>query len=615
MKTLKKPLVYVALALVPMLFSKCTLSQDLDKLQSILKDSVQIYVGTPQFNTLAHIQFVDAATNLPIEDKDVKVTIFGKDAASMYNNMGKQMSEYTSKWGMLDLVVDPHKTSGSNLSSNPLEFIVTPKLDGYVGDPQKAILLNSGTNTVTISMVNLSAPPAGYYNSMSNVFVGKTNSNGQISGSTQISQAPRKISNGSFSADIYGRTFNFWFQDNTTLLDSLGNTLVGEVYCDLPSSFSGSYLIRKTDNLYKLMVKTFEKSIRIYVKSTNAPRTPVANFGNNGGIIYQQDLNNLNYKPNPINYYDKYYRLGKKGDKFERWQTKSLQNYFKGLVTTINSKNIVVQSNDELVYGALILKDTLKSVSDLDFTLGFSQTLYPVEMSLFIDGQVTKPSSFIYDCYKKIDDPLRQTGDFPDIYSLFGFLEGEIDKTTGSTPIIAHYLTTDIDLVKTPDYFGIYNKSDGLTVTPVDFSKTPDFSTNPAKCTQVVKVVEDLTWDLVTAIIDLTVVNQSNPSIGIKPNVNIQVEGQTHPLYNGKTTLMLKLGQTYSLRGVFGTASGDGVLTVEDVGDNYVATFLMTIGTNAGKVSTFTTPKSADKAVSIKYLIPVADDVFNQMKQ
>jgi hypothetical protein len=562
---------------------------------------------------------VDAATNLPIEDKDVKVTISGKDAASMYNNMGKQMSEYTSKWGMLDLVVDPHKTNGSNLSSNPLEFIVTPKLDGYVGDPQKAILLNSGTNTVTISMINLSAPPAGYYNSMSNVFVGKTNSNGQVSGSTPISQAPRKISNGSFSADLYGRTFNFWFLDNTTLLDSLGNTLVGEVYCDLPSSFPSSFEIKTTDKLYKRIAKYFAKSIRLYVKSVSNPRIPVADFGNNGGIVYQQDLNNLNYSPKPFNYYDRFNRLGKKGDIIERWQSKSLQNYYNGLVTTINSKSVVVQSNNDMVYGALILKDTLKSVSDLDFTLGFSQTLYPVDLTLVVDGLVTQPASFLYYGFKKIVDPLLPYGQYQYPYLLNQYINVYIDKTTSGSPVVCHYLTPDVDLVKTPDYFGIQFKSDGLTVTPAEFSVSPDFSSNTAKCSQVIKVVEDLTWDLVTANIDLTVVNQSNPSIGIKPNVNIQVgvsgNMQTYSLNNGNSTLTLKLSQPYSVRGVFGTASGDGVLTVEDVGDSYVATFTMTIGSNAGKVTTFTTPKSANKSVYINYLIPVADDVFNQMKQ
>ncbi|MEI8084803.1 MAG: hypothetical protein WCG93_01175 [Paludibacter sp.] len=607
MKTTNKLLVYLVLAFVPMLFSRCTITEDMNKLQSSV-DSLKILVGTPQFNTYAHLVFVDAATNLPIEDKDVKVSISGKNAANIYNNMGAHLTEYTSKWGMLDLVVNPHKMDTSSLATNPLEFIITPTLTGYVGDPQKAMLFNSGTNTVTIPMINLSAPPAGYYSS-TNVNIGETNANGQIIGSTPISLASRQFSKGSLTDT---GTYYLWFLDNTTLLDASGNTLVGKVTGDFYRS--GEYAawynyldIRTPDNYYKRIFKYFVSSIRLYVTPTGGVKTPVANFGS-GGVLYNQFLNDYHN----LVFSDRYGRPYKAGDKIQRWQTKSLFNWWEGLVTASNSTDVVVKQEDGWFNGALLIRDTLKNVSDLDFTLGVSQPLYPVEGTLNIHGVVTGNVEQAYVIEKHQNIPGSTGAYFQSEY--LAWANVNFSNPTGSKQLKIYYLTTD----ERPDYFTMPTGS-SLTIYPSNFSFTPDLSKWPQKFTQDLTVTQDIgvNTDEVTANIDLTVVNSSNKNLEVKPNVNIQVgvsgTMKSFTLNNGYVSLKLKLSQPYIVRGVFGTASAVGILTVKEVDKNYVTTLMMTMGSTPGDNLTYTTTKDASKSVYINYPIAVANDVFNQL--
>ena len=627
MKKTNKLMALIALAIIPILFSKCTMTNDLGEIKSSL-DSLKIFIGTPQFITQSHLQFVDAATNLPIEDQDVKVSISGRDAALMYNNMGAQLSEYTGKWGLLDLVVDPHKVDTAALRTNPIEFVITPTMAGYVGDPQLVLISNPNTNYVIVPMINLSAPPAGYYNS-TNVIVGKTNSNGQISGSTPISLAPRQFSKGSLSyarqfskgsLSYIGGVYQLWFLDNTTLLDASGNTLVGDISCDLYSGGSGNLTIRTADNLYRRINKYFGISIKLYVTPVGGVKTPVANFGNNGGVIYQQNLNTLNTN---YYFYDIFGRPYKEGDKIERWQTKSLHDVMEGLVTTYNSTNDVVKRDDNWFFGALFLNDTLKNVIDLDFTWGLSQPLTWVNATFNINGVVTRPAMTSYYGFKLIPYSTNLDGTINYYHSIMGdrYITLDLYNPTGSKQINCYYLTTDGYMYNTPDYFETWATPYGLTIFPEEsFSKTPDFSSNPAKFTQDITVAEDVATatELVTANIDLTIVSQSNSTIGIKPNVNIQVgvsgSMQSYKLKDGKTSLSLKIGQPYIVHGQFGTASAVGILTVKKDGTNYVGTFQLTMGSTPGTEQTFTVTDTGDKTIDINYTIPVADDVFNQFK-
>jgi SpoU rRNA methylase family enzyme len=615
MKKLSKLIVYVALALSPILFSHCTLTEDLGKLKTSF-DSVKIALGTPRFNTQAHLVFVDAVTNLPIEDQDVKVSVSGRDAALMYNNMGAHLSEYTGKWGILDLMVDPHKVDTAALRTKPIEFVITPTMAGHVGTPQLVLISNPTTNNVNVPMINLSAPPAGYYSS-TNVIVGNTNSNGQISGGTPISLTPRQFSKGSLS-DIGGVHY-LWFLNNTTLLDASGNTLVGEVSCNLYSGGASCLDIRTADNLYRRINKYFTNSIKLYVTPTGGVKTPVANFGNNGGVIYQQLINSYS-NPNFYNIFGTPYKVG---DQIERLQTKSLYDMMEGLVSTYNSKIDIVTRNDGWFTGGLVLNDTLKNVIDLDFTWGLSQPLTPVDATFNINGVINRPAIASYYGFKMIPYGTNLDGTINYYYNYMWDRSITLDfnNPTGNKQIRYTYYTADNYMYSTPDYFGTGGTPDGLTIDPAGFKITPNFSSYPAKFTQNIIVTEDIAsaTELVTANIHLTVVSQSNPSIEIKPNVNIQVgisgNMQSYSLKDGETKLSLKIGQPYIVHGQFGTSSAVGILTVKKVGTDYVGTFQLSMGSTLGSEKTFTVTDTGDKTIDITYKIPVADDVFNQFRK
>ena len=600
MKKLNKLLVYIALATMPMLFSHCTLTEDLGKLKTSL-DSVKIALGTPQFNTLAHLKFVDAATNLPIEDQDVKVTISGKDAALMYNNMGAHLTEYTGKWGLLDLVVDPHKVDTAALRSNPIEFVITPTMAGYVGDPQKVFLLNPGTNNITLSMINLSAPPAGYYSS-TNVIVGNTNSNGQISGGTQISLAPRRISRTTSVLGNFQGTIQFL--SGTTFLDASGNTLIGSLSYDFSSmgdDRNGWPLYTHTGNWYKKITKYFAFSLQFYITPIGGVKTPVANFGNNGGIIFASGItSNFINELTGVAY--------KEGDKIDRWQTTSLLDGG----SNINSTQDVIRQMVSLGGDGLGLKDTLKNVSDLKSTWGIAKNASPVSATININGVITRPNTLVNLLIQKHDLNYTQTG----WGELLSWRNLDLYNPTGSKQLIYYYLTTDS---YGSDFFSIQD-SYGLTIYPQGFSYTPDFSSSTFGFTQNITVAEDIAsaTDLVTANINLTVESQSSPSIGIKPNVNIQVgvsgNMQTYKLKDGKTSLSLKIDQPYIVRGQFGTSSAVGILTVKKVDKNYVGTFQLSMGSTLGQEQTFTVVNNGDKTIDINYTISVSSDVFNQFR-
>ena len=178
MKSLKKPLVYVVLALVPMLFSKCTLSDDFAKLKSS-SDSVRIFISTPVFKTKAHVEFVDAKTREIISGSNISLSLSGTDAASIYNNIGQKFDKYTSTFGMIDLVVDPHKVDTSAMKINPLRFDVSTGASGYVSTVKSIEISSANTNNVVVPLIKLSNLPEGI-NVVTNTNMTSSTSNGTV---------------------------------------------------------------------------------------------------------------------------------------------------------------------------------------------------------------------------------------------------------------------------------------------------------------------------------------------------------------------------------------------------------------------------------------------------
>ena len=377
MKKLNKLLVYIALATLPMLFSHCTLTEDLTKLKTSL-DSVKIAIGTPKFSTMVRIEFVDEATNLPITDKEVKVSVSGKDSALLFNNMGARLNQYTAKWGMLNLVVDPHIDANA-LSKNPVDFVITPSLAGYIGSPQRVFLLNSGTNSVTVRMINISAPPAGYYNS-GDVTVGSTNSNGQIGGSTTINLAPRRNIRSNSTLTDYA----FSFLDGTTLLDKTGKILIGSITTNfIRHEYNTDYpWIIWNGNGFVSITKYLDASFQFFVTPDGGVKTPVAKFGNSGGILFTT--------PVPVGFVnDQTNAPFNVGEKIERWESRLL--YFNPTNSLTSTKHSISQVN-----AVKVVQDTLKNMSDyLQYTYGSSLPAVAYNTDMVLKGKVSAPNTMV----------------------------------------------------------------------------------------------------------------------------------------------------------------------------------------------------------------------------
>jgi len=174
MKKLSFSLLTVLLVLF---FSKCTLQEDLNKLQGSL-DSLQLVLSNPEFNTSVQLEFIDAKTNTYIKGKTVKVTIGGKNASDLYNNLATKQSVYSSSVGYMLFVIDPRKIDSTKISSEPLEFTVTTEIDGYLDATQKIFIHKIGENREEIKLINTATPPAGVSIAVNNNFT--TTLNGMI---------------------------------------------------------------------------------------------------------------------------------------------------------------------------------------------------------------------------------------------------------------------------------------------------------------------------------------------------------------------------------------------------------------------------------------------------
>ena len=585
MKNIKNPLIYLALAMVPMLFSKCTLSEDLNKLQSTLKDSVQIYIGTPKFNTQAHFKFVDAATNQAIEDKDVKVFISGRDSAKIYNNMGSQLSDYTAKWGMLDLVVDPHKVDTSALATNPVEFIATPKLDGYVSSPQPVYLTNPNTNSIIISMTKISTIPPVIYDTVT-VAGGNTDANGVIGGDVTINFAPRR----NLKSSTLPSGFKISFVNNASFKSNNGQKLVGSISAQIIYNeiTNGSYTFFDKTNLkqpFRLVLPYLTAYPTIFIKDSKGNINKAEKF-DTGGIVFTVPISS-----SLVN--DQTNEPFKEGDEIDHWIVpgSTIPNITKGVI--------------EIENGIKVVKATFTNMNDLNIAYwGTSLPATTADFSLSFNGKVSRQS--------EISLTFRNTKG-----RQLNKVWADITNKTGKTKnirFIGYYVSQD-----TPTNYNILfnstDKSYQLTFDPSNFSYVGKAFNQSIAVSEPSQSVTNI----ITANVDLSITKKSSQTVAVKPNIPIYVgvagNMQGYSLVNGKTTLPLEIGKTYIVRGGFGTSSGEGTLTVTEDASNYIATFILTIGATPGKVYSGTSPKTTTKIVNINYLIPVSDDVFNQMNK
>lgn len=222
MRKVKLFLVYVSVISTVLVFSKCSLNEDIAKITDSL-DSLQIIIGTPEFKTSLHIEFVDAKTNERIEDQDVRITLGGTDAGYVYNNVGERNPYYTAHSGMIDLAIDPH--INNMIANKPLSFSISTSATNYAPANQDVEIFEAKRNRIVVPMINLNNPPEGV-TVVSNTNIGTTDNNGSLLLPTYIQFVPNGRLIKSSSENVIS---GIELPEGLILLDYFGKPLKGKV--------------------------------------------------------------------------------------------------------------------------------------------------------------------------------------------------------------------------------------------------------------------------------------------------------------------------------------------------------------------------------------------------
>jgi hypothetical protein len=169
-----------------------------------IKITDEIIVKTKAFETYLHLDFVDAQTGEYLRGKKVTVTVSGKDAEAVSNNIGSSEETYTSENGMFDLVVDPTKASS--------DFVIRVSSPGYNDFTHHARLYESKFTIIRVALISLTNPPEGVTQAPPQVITVPA---------TGITQAPVSVPVNSSNA--------ITIPEGSVLKDAEGNVVTGEI--------------------------------------------------------------------------------------------------------------------------------------------------------------------------------------------------------------------------------------------------------------------------------------------------------------------------------------------------------------------------------------------------
>lgn len=329
------------------------------------------------------------------------------------------------------------------------------------------------------------------------------------------------------------------------------------------------------------IAKYLSASFQLYVTPIGGVKTTVKKFGNGGGITFTSPvpIGLINDETNaPFNI----------GEQISRWETNLL---FFNPTNSLPSTKLPIS----LLNGVKVVKDTLKNMINysMNYTYGSSLPAMVYNTHIDLKGIVLNTNAMV-EC-EVISN-----------YKLINTVYFNFNNPTGTKA----FDISGVACANKPLEFRLanFNPEYIMTFDPDRFSGI----------SQVVTVTEPiLDPNVVTVNVDLSVVKKSNHSLAIKPNAYISIgvnELMPIALSDGKVTLKIKLDKTYILHAPLGSSYGIGQLSVTEVGNDYVATIILSIGSALGTEYSFTTPKNANKVVDLNYIIPVADADFNQMK-
>jgi len=571
MKTLYKSIFYLVLVLAPMLFSRCALSEDISKIQDSL-DSIKIIVGTPEFNTLVHFEFVDAKTREYITDV-VSVTVTGKNASIIYNNIGQQSAapaSYSSIVGMLDLVADPHQVDTTTLNTKPIEFDVTTSLAGYVNVTQRININENKSMTVVIPLINLQDPPDGVTVNQQDQFA-LSDVNGAL-----ISPAIAALNSGAQTVEI---------PQGVILKDASGNPVTGTIKSQIiffnPTVSSAQASIPGGLNVNAKLADGTTGNIQfvsagMYGVSLSSGNQQVKTI-ENGGLRIKTKVDpaiiNLNtgvqIKENDV------IELWSKVEGTGEWKFEKMDT-----VRKVGADLVLEESVKHL---SLWNWDYFQNSCDLGAKIIFKGNV------LSVDG-IVSTNVYYWDCHIT-QDFTAIPGD-----SNYGFIQ--LYQVPLNTHATLKFVPKDPDITFNPDSLIINNLCEGTYEVTINRTYT------------------------LTVKIDLKLISANQPKLVIKPTTTIYLRQSGGKAWTkisvkkGVCSLSIKTETDYEIMAMFGKESKTAKLRVDNTSNNMVfitCTPIVKPGQIATPVTYHPIPLPVNKIVSQEFRFELLPETFNQM--
>ena len=577
---------YGALLSTILLLTNCTFKDDINELKDTI-DDFTVYLTTPEFNTGVHFEFVDARTNEIIDDKDVTVTVSGQDAALLYNNIGSKQESYTSNWGTLDLIVDPHKADSASLATKPIQFAVTASLEGYSSKTQPVSISNTSIQTVRVLLANKNNPPEGVLFIETEVAV-TTTADGKLTEDITIEvggeaaqtmeQRLKGIVPPIYILTIPGGTS---FTYSTGPITDLITHIRASVELDLtpPSEYISPsipyFLPPVGDQGYfdpwssinlSLFAKFKDQEIAATLLSNDMSRfylnLPTINPSTGNNFFADEIIQRLNTRNNTI-------------------RQDTVRNVDNRLVIISNTNDLL---NKSIAYGRMLAACSEEK---------------PIILFEFPDPATTGSGNITSRIFSSESNKVI----------------AELNTPYSNRPFSTQTVNVPLPIGNGSATF----KSTGnLKFTP-ETIVIDNFCEKKVYNVKVESVTPPAGSDWINLNIDVSVTAESNSNFVIKPTLRLYYGTSRFTavdLKNGKASLQISEGTEYKIRGAIGNTKAQGRFKVESDGPtSYKLTFTeqLTSG-GSGAPMTLSVPKTANNEVTLKYVFPVSDDVLNNFK-
>lgn len=568
MKKVRNSIPVFLVIFTSLFFSRCTIGDDIQQLKNTV-DSLQIAVGTPVFDTQVHLEFVDAKTQAYLSNKSVFVTISGKDANLVFNNLGEKKTSYEAKLSFMDLILDPNQINADKMKDTPVEFDVTVKSAGYANVTKKVYFNSASKQKVTIPLISLTNAPDGVQVDVKANF-STTGSDGKTTQTSTINLPSGKqsveIPAGVVIKDKDGKVVTGAISSQVIFVDPTSPTAQSAIPGG--SSVQAKLKDGSTSNvelasagMFFINLKAGDKDVKTF---------------EGGGIKLKIVIPSTYVNPNT-------------GVKVKANDLIDMWSIDEGTGKWNYERSCVIHS----VNGELVVEETITHLSG--WNLAYATNSCPNGPKFVFKGDISKVDVKLIAAFASSQSVKEFTVDTtsPD-YQLHNVPQNQAATFTfvsASTNFGEKYIFT-------PSSVNMSNMCD---------SKSYDITISKAPAAN-----ETVTINL---SIMATSTSQKNLAVALntvlilsEDNVNAQKQIE---LINSATSFVVELNKSYTISLGLGTISGEGKLKVVTQGNNYVVTFTpVKVGSTVPVPITFTEPKTDAKTVNINYSVVITDKIF-----